>query len=196
MHAKTFTLSHNSLENLLVCLGPRKQNPLFHWVWIWLWVIYTQLLSGEAVNSCLARRAQQSKRLRAREKSLPALRSPAVGLKGGWGGMLGDTLVEEGVCALVCVCNWSAVAGICSEGEEWGRGWQGSGCPTSTQTHPLTLTHSQGSVTLQIKTSPSALPLALWTFKILESPNGAAKFLWSETFPSRLTFKRSCRTAS
>lgn len=119
MHAKTLTLSHDSLENLLVCLGPRKQNPLFHWVWIWLWVIYTRLLSGEAVNSCLARRAQQSKRIRAREKSACGKSGHVSRLSGvlqsgwgvGWGGMLGDTLVEEGVCALVCVCNWSAVAG-------------------------------------------------------------------------------------
>lgn len=166
MRAKTLTLSHDSLENILVCLGPRKQNPLFHWVWIWLWVIYTRLLSGEAVNSCLARRAQQSKRIRAREKSVCGKSGRVSRLSGvlqsGWrGGGVGClvTLWWRKGCVHWCVCvievQWQA---ICSEGEEWGRGWQGSGCPMSTQTHPLTLTHSQGSVTLQIKTSPLCPP--------------------------------------
>lgn len=116
MHAKTLTLSHDSLENLLVCLGPRKQNPLFHWVWIWLWVIYTRLLSGEAVNSCLARRAQQSKRIRARERSVCAKSGRVSRLSGvlqsGWrGGGVGCLVTLWWRKGCVCVCNWSAVAG-------------------------------------------------------------------------------------
>lgn len=51
---------------------------------------------------------------RGRGQSSRVTRLSGVGLRG-WGGMLGDTLVEEGVCVCVIEVQWQA---ICSEGEE------------------------------------------------------------------------------
>lgn len=97
-----------------------------------------------------------------------ALRNPAAGLGGGVG-VGWESWCHSGGGRGVCVCNWSAVAGDLLWRGGMREGLTRLGCSSSTQTHPLTLTHSHGSETLQIETSPlcpPSVPFGPWKFWI------------------------------
>lgn len=106
--------------------------------------------------------------------------------------MLGDTLVEEGVCALVCVCvievQWQA---ICSEGGGMREGLTRLWLPhehTNTSTHSHTLTGISDTPDKDVTPLPSCSLFG--PLKFLESPNGAAKLLRSETFSFSADFQK------
>lgn len=72
------------------------------------------------------------------------------------------------VCVCVCVCDWSVVAGDLLWRVEWGRGWHGLAASwANTLTQTLSHTHSQGSETLQIETSPPGSLLSSLLFGLL-----------------------------
>lgn len=120
---------------------------------------------------------------------------------GGWGGMLCHS-VEKG-CVCVCVCNWSAVAGDLLWRGRMREGLTRLGCPKSTQTQSThSHTHSQGSETLQIETSPLCPPLCSLDLRVVDPQMACYLAEWVRLFrlSHRLTvtFKRlrRCRIIS
>lgn len=118
------------------------------------------------------------------------------------GGWRGWGVVTE---VYVCVCDWSA-GWFALEGRNEG-GADKACLPqehihTHTDTHPLTPTHSQGSETLQIETSPLCPPSLLfgpWKFWITRR---VAPHLWcewesrlSDSHSPQVTFQRRTKKA-
>lgn len=103
-----------------------------------------------------------------------ALRNPAAKLRGvGWSGWVslwwrkgcGDRGGGGWVLTLKCVCDWSAVAGDLLWRGGMREGHARLGC---IHIHPLTPTHSRGSETLQIETSPLCPPPCSLDLQILD----------------------------